>query len=67
MREAASAEGLPGAHDFYSVPSGKQADQDLYGNLTAEDRTGADWHNLVRYGIARKREQANYFGRRERR
>ena len=63
VRDSVSAEGLPGAHDFYGVSgNGKEGDQDLYGNVTAEDRTDSDWHNLLRYGIARKRQQATYFG-----
>ncbi len=63
VRDTASAEGIPGAYGFYglTVPA-KEGDQDLYGNITLEDRTGSDWHNLLRYGIARKREQASYFG-----
>ncbi len=63
VRNSDSAGGLPDAHDFYGISqNGKQGDQDLYGNLTAEDRTDRNWHNLLRYGIARKREQSNYFG-----
>ncbi len=63
VRNSDSAEGLPGAYGFYGlVQDGKEGDQDLYGNITVEDRTDGDWHNLVRYGIARKREQAAYFG-----
>ena len=63
VRNSDSAEGLPGAYGFYGlVQDGKEGDQDLYGNVTVEDRTDGDWHNLVRYGIARKREQAAYFG-----
>ena len=63
LRNADSAGGLPNAHDFYEVPEdGKQSDQDLYSGATLENRTVSGWHNLVRYGIARKREQARYFG-----
>ena len=63
VRDSTSAEGLPNAHDFYGVSQdGKEGDQDLYGNLAFDYRTESDWHNLVRYGITRKREQANYFG-----
>jgi len=59
LRNADSATGLPGAHDFYSISaSGKQSDQDLYSGATLEDRRANGWHNLLRYGIARKREQA---------
>ena len=63
IRNADSATGLPGAHDFYGISaSGKQSDQDIYSGATLENTTQAGWHNLVRYGIARKREQADYYG-----
>jgi vitamin B12 transporter len=63
LRNTDSGTGLPNAHDFYGVSqNGKQADQDLYSGLTVENRLEGNWHNLVRYGIARKREQADYFG-----
>jgi iron complex outermembrane receptor protein/vitamin B12 transporter len=63
LRDGVSAQGLPNAYDFYNVTQdGKEADQDLYSGLTIEDRTKSDWHNLLRYGIARKREQANFYG-----
>jgi vitamin B12 transporter len=58
IRNADSATGLPNAHDFYGISAdGKQADQDIYSGLTVENRLKGNWHNLVRYGIARKREQ----------
>ena len=28
-----------------------------YSGLTVENRVAGNWHNLIRYGIARKREQ----------
>jgi iron complex outermembrane receptor protein/vitamin B12 transporter len=63
IRNADSAAGLPGAHDFYAISAnGKQKDQDIYSGLTLENRTLGGWHNLVQYGIARKREQARQFG-----
>ncbi len=63
VRDTLSAEGLPGAYGFYGLTiPGKQGDQDLYGNIALEDRAGNGWHSLFRYGIARKREQASYFG-----
>ncbi len=63
IRNADSATGLPGAHDFYGISaSGKQSDQDIYSGATLEDRRASGWHNLLRYGIARKREQAVQFG-----
>jgi vitamin B12 transporter len=62
LRDAVSAAGLPGAHDFYGISAdGKQGDQDIYSGLTLENRLAGNWHNLVRYGIARKREQAQQF------
>ncbi len=62
IRDADSATGLPNAHDFYGLSQdGKQSDQDLYAGATLENTTLGGLHNLVRYGIARKREQAAYF------
>jgi len=63
IRNADSATGLPGAYDFFGlVNDGKQADQDLFSGITVENRYKGNWHNLVRYSIARKREQAQQFG-----
>ena len=63
IRNAVSASGLPGAHDFYGISAnGKQNDQDLYSGVTLENRLEGGWHNLVRYGIARKREQGKQLG-----
>jgi vitamin B12 transporter len=62
IRNAVSANGLPQAHDFYGISAdGKQGDQDLYSGLTVENRFAGNWHNLVRYDIARKREQEQQF------
>lgn len=62
IRNTDAGTGLPGAYDFYNIPAdGKQADQNLYTGVTLENRTAENWHNLLRYGIARKREQARYF------
>jgi iron complex outermembrane receptor protein/vitamin B12 transporter len=63
IRNADSATGLPGPHDFFGISnSAKEADQDLYSGLTIENRYKGKWHNLLRYGIARKREQEYQFG-----
>lgn len=60
IRNADSALGIPGAWDFYAIPASQhQKDQDLYSGLTLENRSARGWHNLVRYGIARKREQSS--------
>jgi iron complex outermembrane receptor protein/vitamin B12 transporter len=63
IRNGDSAAGLPGAHDFYGISANaKQRDEDLYSGLTLENRVAGNWHNLVRYGIARKREQSMQLG-----
>ncbi len=62
IRNADSVEGVPGALAFQGVSqSNRQADQDLYSGLTIENTYKGKWHNLVRYGIARKREQEKEF------
>ena len=61
IRNGVSATGVPNAHDFFGISAAaKQADQDLYSGATIENRHNK-WHNLVRYGIARKREQFTQF------
>ncbi len=63
LRNTVAAQGLPGAYNFYNITNtAKQGDQDLFSGLTAQYRTQGNWHNLVRYGIARKREQQTQFG-----
>jgi vitamin B12 transporter len=62
IRNSVSATGLPQAHDFYGISAdGKQGDQDIYSGLTVENQFRGNWHNLVRYDIARKREQEQQF------
>ena len=62
IRNADTASGVPNAHDFYGISANaKQADQNIYSGATLENRTSFNWHNLVRYGIARKREQFTTF------
>jgi vitamin B12 transporter len=62
IRNADSVEGVPGAFDFQGLSqNNRQADQDLYSGVTIENRYKGRWHNLVRYGIARKREQEQEF------
>jgi vitamin B12 transporter len=62
LRNADSASGGPDAHDFYGISAAaKESDQDLFSGLTIQNTLEGNWHNLVRYGIARKREQFNTF------
>ncbi|KAA6464567.1 TonB-dependent receptor [Acidobacteria bacterium AB60] len=50
--------GVPNAWDFYRVAdNATQKDQDLYVSASVDNQTTASFHNLVRYGAARKREQ----------
>jgi vitamin B12 transporter len=53
-----SSVGVPNAWDFYHVTDqATQKDQDLYVGATIDNQTTAAFHNSVRYGLARKREQ----------
>jgi iron complex outermembrane receptor protein/vitamin B12 transporter len=57
-RNTTAAIGLPGAYNFYLLPNdGKQSDQDLFVSSVIDNETTENWHNMVRYGLARKREQ----------
>ena len=53
-----AATGVPNAWDFYHITDlASQKDQDLYISGSIDHQTTADFHNAVRYGGARKREQ----------
>jgi vitamin B12 transporter len=53
-----SSVGVPNAWNFYHVTDeATQKDQDLYVGGSIDNQTTADFHNFVRYGLARKREQ----------
>jgi len=57
-RNTTAAIGLPGAYDFYQIANdGKESDQDLYVSAAIDNQTSDNWHNMARYGLARKREQ----------
>jgi iron complex outermembrane receptor protein/vitamin B12 transporter len=52
------ATGIPNAWNFYHVADdATQKDQDLFVSGSVDDQTTADFHNSVRYGLTRKREQ----------
>jgi vitamin B12 transporter len=62
LRNTTTAAGLPSAHDIYGLSSdSKQSNQNLYSGLTIENIWAGNWHNLVRYDIARNREQVQQF------
>ena len=53
-----SATGVPNAWDFYHVTDvATQKDQDIYVSASLSNQTTPSFHNTVRYGLARKREQ----------
>ncbi len=61
-RNSDAAVGTPGAFNFYGIANaGKQSDQDIYLGASAEHWTIGNWHNLVRYGMTRKREEGINF------
>ena len=53
-----TATGVPNAWTFYHVAdNATEKDQDLYISGSIDNQTTADFHNTIRYGAARKREQ----------
>ena len=55
-----SATGVPNAWDFYHVADdATQKDQDLFVSADLSHQTTESFHNDVRYGLVRKREQEN--------
>lgn len=50
--------GVPNAWDFYRVADqATQKDQDLYMSAAIDNQTTPSFHNTLRYGLTRKREQ----------
>jgi len=50
--------GVPGAWDFYQVANNATLkDQDLFISTSVDNQTTPDFHNSLRYGLTRKREQ----------
>ena len=59
VRYGVSAVGVPNAWDFYGIADDrKQSDQNLYLSGQVDYQFSPDFHNQVRYGAARKREQS---------
>jgi len=58
VRDDLSAAGLSSPFDLFGLaPQGREAHQNLFLSTTFETRTSSDWHNLLRYGLARERGQ----------
>ncbi|MGA2889927.1 MAG: TonB-dependent receptor plug domain-containing protein [Terracidiphilus sp.] len=56
------ASGAPGAILLYGVTTeAEQTNEDAYFGVTWEDKTTANWHNLLRYGGLRLRSQYTEF------
>jgi vitamin B12 transporter len=62
-RNSDAGVGTPGAFNFYGIANaGKRSNQDIYLGASLENRTIGGWHNLVRYGMTRKRaEDINFY------
>jgi len=55
-----SANGLPGALDFYAIPNDvKQSDQNLFFSNSVDYQTNYKWHNIFRYAATRRRDEVN--------
>ncbi len=54
------ATGVPGTFAFYQIANqATEKDQDIFLSASIDNQTTADFHNTVRYGLTRKREQYN--------
>jgi len=60
VRYGVASTGIPNAWDFYHVSdNGTQKDQDIFLSASIDNQTTSNFHNTVRYGLVRKREQIN--------
>jgi iron complex outermembrane receptor protein/vitamin B12 transporter len=56
------ASGTPGAIQIYGLPTdAEQANEDAYFGVTWEDKTTANWNNLIQYGGVRLRSNYSQF------
>lgn len=57
-RFTSAVTGLPNAIEIYGIPDDSfQRDQNGYVGVTAQNQTTTRWHNLLRYGATRLRDQ----------
>lgn len=57
-RNADIATGVPNAYQFYRIANdNKQSDQNIFLAASLDHNFSDRWHGLLRYGLARKREQ----------
>ncbi|HUX27255.1 MAG TPA: TonB-dependent receptor plug domain-containing protein, partial [Terracidiphilus sp.] len=58
LHSGVSATGVPNSWEFYHIAdNATQKDQDIFLSASIDNQTTADFHNSVRYGLTRKREQ----------
>src|SRR6185503_10533126 len=58
LRYGVDATGVPGTWEFHQVAdNATEKDQDLYISGSIDNQTTPDFHNMIRYGATRKREQ----------
>ncbi|MGC2163869.1 MAG: TonB-dependent receptor plug domain-containing protein, partial [Silvibacterium sp.] len=54
-----NATDLPGTYAFWGIPNdGKESDQNLYLAASIDHNFSDSWHGVLRYGLARKREES---------
>jgi iron complex outermembrane receptor protein/vitamin B12 transporter len=54
-----NATDLPGTYAFWGMPNdGKESDQNIYLAASIDHNFSDNWHGLLRYGLARKREES---------
>ena len=54
-----NATGLPGTYAFWGMSNdGKQSDQNIYLAASIDHNFSDSWHGVLRYGLARKREES---------
>ncbi len=59
FHNADNATGLPGPYSFTEIANdGKESDQDIFLSGSIDHSFNDFWHGLVRYGMARKREES---------
>jgi iron complex outermembrane receptor protein/vitamin B12 transporter len=60
LRYGVDGTGVPGTFDFHRLSdNATEKDQDLYIGASIDNQTTPDFHNVIRYGATRKREQYN--------
>jgi iron complex outermembrane receptor protein/vitamin B12 transporter len=60
LHYGADATGVPNTWEFYHIAdNATEKDQNIFLSASVDNQTTADFHNTLRYGLTRKREQYN--------